>query len=196
MLPPVAESPTHVYSVLPPVFVCFKRKEDKSSARKRAARILLRKTKEDYMLSEKIYKLRKNSGLSQEQLAEQLNVSRQAISKWESGTAVPESEKLVLISNYFGVSVDYLLKDEEETKGSTVDNKEDENPKAIAGIIICIAGIACMILWGLISVFSPKTSEQISNSSMITIDGNGIFLILFVAAIVAGAGLLLKSKKK
>ena len=63
----------------------------------------------------KIYRLRKNSGLSQEQLAEQLNVSRQEISKWESGTVVPESEKLVLISNYFGVSVDYLLKDEEET---------------------------------------------------------------------------------
>lgn len=58
------------------------------------------------LLSEKLYKLRKNSGLSQEQLAEQLNVSRQAISKWESGTAVPESEKLVAISNYFGVSVD------------------------------------------------------------------------------------------
>ena len=68
------------------------------------------------MLSEKLYKLRKNSGLSQEQLAEQLNVSRQAISKWESGTAVPESEKLVAISNYFSVSVDYLLKDDEEVK--------------------------------------------------------------------------------
>ena len=60
------------------------------------------------MLSEKLYQLRKKSGLSQEQLAEQLNVSRQAISKWESGTAVPESEKLITISNYFGVSVDYL----------------------------------------------------------------------------------------
>lgn len=71
------------------------------------------------MLSEKLYKLRKKSGLSQEQLAEQLNVSRQAISKWESGAAVPESEKLIIISEYFKVSVDYLLKDvdEEEQKG-------------------------------------------------------------------------------
>lgn len=51
------------------------------------------------LLSEKLYKLRKNRGLSQEQLAEQLNVSRQAISKWEQGTAVPESEKLIAISN-------------------------------------------------------------------------------------------------
>ena len=147
------------------------------------------------MLSEKLYKLRKNSGLSQEQLAEKINVSRQAISKWESGTAVPESEKLVTISNYFGVSVDYLLKDEEE-KGIGTDSSVEEKTKMIAGIIICIAGIVSMIIWGLLSIFSPETSDQMSESSMITIDGNGIFLILCVVAIVVGAGLLLKSKKK
>ena len=147
------------------------------------------------MLSEKLYKLRKNSGLSQEQLAEQLNVSRQAISKWESGTAVPESEKLITISNYFGVSVDYLLKDEEDQVKPTGSITE-ENPKTIAGIIICIAGIISMVIWGLLSIFSPEASDQIRGSSMITIDGNGIFLILCVVAIVVGAGLLLKSKKK
>ena len=59
-------------------------------------------------LSEKLYTLRKKSGLSQEQLAEQLNVSRQAISKWESGTSTPESDKLIAISQYFNVSLDYL----------------------------------------------------------------------------------------
>ena len=52
------------------------------------------------MLSEKLYMLRKRSGLSQEQLAEQLNVSRQAISKWESGTSIPESDKLIAVSEY------------------------------------------------------------------------------------------------
>lgn len=144
----------------------------------------------------KLYKLRKNSGLSQEQLAEQLNVSRQAISKWESGTAVPESEKLITISNYFGVSVDYLLKDDEEDKAKVTDSTIEEKPKMIAGIIICIAGILSMAIWGLLSIFSPEASDQISDSSMITIDGNGIFLILCVVAIVVGAGLLLKSKKK
>ena len=147
------------------------------------------------MLSEKLYKLRKNSGLSQEQLAEKLNVSRQAISKRESGTAVPESEKLVTISNYFGVSVDYLLKDEEEKVNGT-DNSVEEKTKMIAGIIICIVGIVSMIIWGLLSIFRPEASDQMSESSMITIDGNGIFLILCVVAIIVGAGLLLKSKKK
>lgn len=148
------------------------------------------------MLSEKLYKLRKNSGLSQEQLAEQLNVSRQAISKWESGTAVPESEKLITISNYFGVSVDYLLRDDEEDKAKAIVSVMEEKPRMIAGIIICIAGIIAMVIWGLLSIFSPEASDQISDSSMITIDGNGIFLILCVVAIVVGAGLLLKSKKK
>ena len=148
------------------------------------------------MLSEKLYKLRKNSGLSQEQLAEQLNVSRQAISKWEQGTAVPESEKLISISNYFGVTVDYLLKEDSEGKMNTTAEVVEEPPKMMAGIVICIAGIVSMIIWGLLSIFRPETSNQLSDSSMITIDGNGIFLILCVVAIVVGASLLLKSKKK
>ena len=148
------------------------------------------------MLSEKLYQLRKNSGLSQEQLAEQLNVSRQAISKWESGTAVPESEKLITISNYFGVSVDYLLKDDDEDKAKATVSVMEEKPRMIAGIIICIAGIISMVIWGLLSIFSPEASDQISDSSMITIDGNGIFLILCVVTIIVGASLLLKSKKK
>ena len=53
-----------------------------------------------------------------------------------------------------------------------------------------------MILWGFISIFSPTVSDRMSESSMITIDGNGILLLVCVAAVVAGAGLLLKDKKK
>ncbi len=60
---------------------------------------------------EKLYKLRKEKGFSQETLAEKLNTSRQAISKWENAQGFPETEKLILIGNIFGVSIDYLLKD-------------------------------------------------------------------------------------
>lgn len=148
------------------------------------------------MLSEKLYQLRKKSGLSQEQLAEQLNVSRQAISKWESGSAFPESEKLIIISNYFGVSVDYLLKDEVEDEVKTPSAEFRKNPTTLAGLMICIAGIVAMILWGLFFILRPEASNQMSESSMITIDGNGIFLILCVVAVIAGAGLLLRSQKK
>ena len=148
------------------------------------------------MLSEKLYKLRKKSGLSQEQLAEQLNVSRQAISKWEQGTAVPESEKLITISNYFGVTVDYLLKEDTADTTNTTAEVMEEKPKMMAGIVICIAGIVSMVIWGLLSIFRPETSNRLSDSSMITIDGNGIFLVLCVVAILIGASLLLKGKKK
>ena len=120
-------------------------------------------------LPEKLYTLRKKSGLSQEQLAEALNVSRQAISKWEGGSAMPESDKLLALSNYFGVSLDYLLKDG--------------------------APDAALIVYGVLSILVPSVPAQISGSSMIRIDGSGIFLLLCVAAIVAGAALLLKSTK-
>lgn len=63
---------------------------------------------------EKILKLRKEKGLSQEALAEKLNTTRQAISKWENGQGYPETEKLLMIGNIFGVSMDYLLKDSVE----------------------------------------------------------------------------------
>lgn len=63
------------------------------------------------MLSEKIINLRKSRGWSQEELAERLNVSRQSVSKWESGISNPDLDKIVAMSALFGVSTDYLLKD-------------------------------------------------------------------------------------
>lgn len=71
------------------------------------------------ILAEKIVKLRKENGWSQEDLAARLNVSRQSISKWESMASIPDLDKIVKLSQIFGVSTDYLLKDEieEETSG-------------------------------------------------------------------------------
>lgn len=75
-------------------------------------------------LNEKLIKLRKEKGLSQEEFGNEINVSRQAISKWEAGTTKPDIEKLKEISNYFNVSYDYLLNDE-------FNNVEDVPKKAI-----------------------------------------------------------------
>lgn len=69
-------------------------------------------------LGEKIYKLRKEKGYSQEALAEQLGTTRQAVSKWENNQGYPETEKLLQLSNIFEVSVDFLLKDDKEVKGA------------------------------------------------------------------------------
>lgn len=59
--------------------------------------------------SEKLIRLRKREGLSQEALAEILGVSRQAVSRWEQGTALPDGGKLLPCARHFGVSVDWLL---------------------------------------------------------------------------------------
>lgn len=73
--------------------------------------------KEDFMmkLPDKIIKHRKFNGWSQEDFAEKLNVSRQAISRWENGTALPDAQNILQISKLFGVSTDYLLNDDYES---------------------------------------------------------------------------------
>ena len=69
---------------------------------------------------EKLFKLRKEKGFSQEALAEKLNTTRQAISKWENNQGYPETEKLLMLSNIFELSVDDLLK---ENTGSLSSNE-------------------------------------------------------------------------
>ena len=106
-------------------------------------------------LSEKLYELRKKDSLSQEQLAERLGVSRQAVSKWESGKAVPESDTLISISEYFNVSLDYLMKEDDSAVTDPIVGTKNEQPsnstgreKRILGTVACIGGIICLIIWG------------------------------------------------
>ncbi len=66
------------------------------------------------ILADKIMNLRKKAGWSQEELANQLGVSRQAVSKWESGSSIPDLDKILRLSQLFDVSTDYLLRDEME----------------------------------------------------------------------------------
>lgn len=73
---------------------------------------------------EKLMALRKKGGMSQEDLADRLGVSRQAISRWELGATLPDAPNLLKLSDLFGVSVDYLLRDEHETEGDLPPMKE------------------------------------------------------------------------
>lgn len=66
------------------------------------------------IFADKLIQLRKRSGWSQEELAEQLRVTRQSVSKWEGGQSIPDLDRLLALSQLFGVSTDYLLKDELE----------------------------------------------------------------------------------
>ena len=76
------------------------------------------------ILADKIIRLRKKNGWSQEELADRMNVSRQAVSKWESAQTIPDLEKLLQLSGLFGVTTDYLLKDEIEDEEFTNDSAE------------------------------------------------------------------------
>ena len=66
------------------------------------------------IFADKLIQLRKKAGWSQEELAEQMNVTRQSVSKWEAAQSVPDLEKILHLSELFSVSTDYLLKDELE----------------------------------------------------------------------------------
>lgn len=85
-------------------------------------------------LADKLFELRKEKGWSQEKLSEQINVSRQSISKWESGQALPELEKIVELSKIFQVTTDYLLledSDKPEIKPVLSEDEKDRYYKEV-----------------------------------------------------------------
>lgn len=95
-------------------------------------------------IAERLQELRKNAGYSQEQVAEMLGLSRQAVSKWESGQGKPEIDNVVKLTEIYQVSADYiLLGTEKEVPVSKLEKKElsHEYKKAI-GIIAIIAATA------------------------------------------------------
>ena len=78
------------------------------------------------ILADKIIELRKRNGWSQEELADRLDVSRQSVSKWEGALSVPDMNKILKLSEIFGVSTDILLKDELSLSGTEVIYADDE----------------------------------------------------------------------
>ena len=85
------------------------------------------------ILADKIIELRKKNGWSQEELAEQLEVSRQSISKWEGAQSVPDMARIIRMSELFGVSTDYLLKDELE-RPELMESRTEDSPVRIVSM--------------------------------------------------------------
>lgn len=115
--------------------------------------------------AEKLLRLRRREGLSQEALAEQLGVSRQAVSRWEQGTALPDGAKLLPCARYFGVSADWLL---DEARGW---EDQAERPSAgapasgdrrwyLAGGIVTGAGVLGLIVMGILSAVYPAIVRE------------------------------------
>jgi len=118
-------------------------------------------------LADKIIHLRKKQGWSQEELAEKLDVTRQSVSKWEGGLSVPDLNKIVAMSGLFGVSTDFLLKDEcepdmtsdeqEAAAARMVDTKEASayladvehiSLRIALAVALCILSPVCLIVLG------------------------------------------------
>ena len=149
-------------------------------------------------LSEKLYSLRRKQGLSQEALAEKLDCSRQVISKWENGTTTPDAEMLQKYSDLFGVSIDYLVKEDIEKPTSVQPTgKNDGNKKllGILGLVLSLMGCVSLIVFGAISVLGSETADKIAQSSMIVIDGTFIAMVISVLFVVLGAVILIKIVK-
>lgn len=85
-------------------------------------------------LATKLVTLRKEKGLTQMELAERLNVSRQAVSRWEVGAAVPSTENLKVLSELFETTVDYLLGDSDESYREIEDEQNQSSVKVVADI--------------------------------------------------------------
>ncbi|MGB4658659.1 MAG: helix-turn-helix transcriptional regulator [Mobilitalea sp.] len=126
-------------------------------------------------IADRIQNLRKMKGISQEELADKVGVSRQAVSKWESEQSSPDLDKIIIMSDYFEVTTDYILKGIEPPKQAG-----EENDNFMAGQILYIASTAFIVI-GLLCAFAgwhaEQTAESIWGSMIIQVVGIVGYLI-------------------
>ena len=155
------------------------------------------------ILADKIIENRKKNGWSQEELADKLGVSRQSVSKWESAQAIPDMKKILQLSEVFGVSTDYLMKDEIEEKPAAelapVDNGLEETVRNVSmeeavsflkynetaarristGVMLCILSPVLLILLGGLAEAGFIPVEE----SIAGLGGTAILLIMIACAV-------------
>lgn len=152
------------------------------------------------ILADKIIRLRKKNGWSQEELADKMNVSRQAVSKWEAAQTTPDLEKILQLGNLFGVTTDYLLKDElvdeefvegvDETpirKISLAEANDYLEQRKNASVQIAIATLLCIIspiLIFLLLAFSECTSIPITENLAVGIGLVALFSLVTIAVVI------------
>lgn len=149
------------------------------------------------MLCQRLYGLRKGRGMSQEQLAERIGVSRQTISKWETGQSTPDLEKLTALAECFGVTLDALAGRAEPAQ--TPPETPPEVPtrrkaRLLAGISLCTLGLVCLIVSVAASLLFPQAMAPIAGSVAVTIDGQGLVFGLCILAVVSGVFVLLRQE--
>ena len=134
-------------------------------------------------LHEKISYYRKNSGLSQEALAELLGVSRQAVSKWETGDSQPELSNLLAMARTFGVTTDHLLSDEDAPMGEKAASARTKtSTKAfgiistlvkrfgwLAGVYVAFSGVPMLIVGIVMRVIAISSDDMFEGFSQTTV---------------------------
>lgn len=152
------------------------------------------------ILADKIIRLRKKNGWSQEELAEKMQVSRQAVSKWEGAQTAPDLEKVLMLSNLFGVTTDYLLKDEIEDEEFTDENdntsvrritlaqandflewRKSASIRIALGTFLCIIAVIPLLILG---AASEVPAYNISENAAGGIGLTALFVIAAIAVAV------------
>ena len=131
--------------------------------------------------NEKIQELRKSKGLTQEELAEALYVSRTAISKWESGRGYPSIDSLKEIAKYFSITIDELLSSNEVLSIAEEDNKQKE--KHLKGLIFGLLDISVLMFFFL-PFFGQKENGIVQEVSLLSLNGIASYLQITYYAIV------------
>lgn len=150
------------------------------------------------MLGEKLYQLRRSRGLSQEQLAERIGVSRQTISKWEGDQSTPDLEKLIAIADCFEITLDGLVRAEATTAHEPEPPKSQKAPdpnngvQRLAGFVLLLLGAVCLLVAVLLLFLNPQTMESLGGSFAVTIDGSGMIYGLCILAMVIGVYLVIR----
>ena len=148
---------------------------------------------------EKLQELRKKRGLTQEELAQILFVSRTAVSKWESGRGYPNIDSLKTIATFFGVTVDALLSGEELLTIAEEDNKQRENH--LCELVFGLLDLSVVLLL-LLPLFGQKNGQEIREVCLLFLEGNKLYLKLayygFVAAsaVLGAVTLLMKNREE
>ena len=134
--------------------------------------------------NEKLQELRKQKGMTQEELAERLFVSRTAVSKWESGRGYPNIDSLKAIAGFFSVTVDQLLSSEELLTAA-----EDSQKQTVGRLRDLWLGLTdlCMALLLFLPLFATETDGGVQTASLLTMTGAEDYLTAAYYAVVAGA---------
>ncbi len=131
-------------------------------------------------ISDRIQNLRKMKGISQEQLADVLGVSRQAVSKWESEQSTPDIEKIITMSDYFEVTTDYLLKGIEPVKES--------NKRKLNATVFSIAASTINILGVIVGALTWYDSQDAAAYA-------GMYILIIFGIMIWGIGLTICDPK-